>query len=63
MRSNIISHIFVEEHRGYKIYRAGDALEIYDKNGVYVKRVESLIVRYAKFKIDEVIAKDRRRKS
>jgi len=46
---------FVEEYRGYKIYRAGDALNIYDKNGCYVKRVDTLIIRSAKIKIDEII--------
>lgn len=51
---------FVEEYRGFTIYRMGDALNIYDKNGCYVKRVESLIVHVAKVKIDEIINRNRR---
>ena len=47
---------YVEEYRGYTIRRMGDALNIYDKNGCYVKRLDTLIIRAAKIKIDEIIA-------
>lgn len=50
---------FVEEYRRFTIYRMGDALNIYDKNVCYVKRVESLIVRAAKIKIDKIINRNR----
>lgn len=50
---------YVEEYRGYTIRRMVDALNIYDKNGCYVKRVESLNIRSAKIKIDEIIARNR----
>lgn len=50
---------YVEEYRGYTIRRMGDSLNIYDKNGCYVKRVDSLIIRTAKIRIDEIIARNR----
>lgn len=50
---------YVEEYRGFTIRRMGDALNIYDKNGCYVKRVETLIVRAAEIKIDEIINRNR----
>lgn len=50
---------YVEEYRGYTIRRMGDALNIYDKNGCYVKRVDSLIIHVAKIKIDEIVARNR----
>lgn len=50
---------FIEEYRGFTIYRMEDALNIYDKNGCYVKRVESLIVNAARIKIDEIINRNR----
>lgn len=50
---------YVEEYRGFTIRKMGYALNIYDKNGCYVKRVESLIVRAAKIKIDEIINRNR----
>ena len=46
---------YVEEYRGYTIRRMGDALNIYDKNGCYVKRLDTLIIRAAKINIDEII--------
>ena len=48
---------FVEKYRGYEIYRAGDALNIYDDNGSYVERIDTLIVRKAELRIDEIIDK------
>lgn len=50
---------YVEQYRGYTIKRIGDYLNIYDKNGCYVKRVDSLIIRTAKIKIDEIISRHR----
>lgn len=46
---------YVEEYRGFVMRRMGDALNIYDKNGCYVKRVDSLIIRVAKIEIDKII--------
>jgi len=50
---------YVEEYRGYTIKRTRDALNIYDKNGNYVKMVDSLIIKTAKIKIDEIISRCR----
>lgn len=50
---------YVEEYRGFTIRRMGDTLNIYDKNGCYVKRVESHIVSTARVKIDEIINRNR----
>lgn len=46
---------FVENYRGYEIYRAGHALNIYDENGSYVERIDTLIIRKAELRIDEII--------
>ena len=46
---------YVEEYRGYTIRRMGDAINIYDKNGCYVKRVDTLVISAAKRKVDEII--------
>lgn len=50
---------YVEEYRGYTIRRMGNALNIYDKNGCYIKRLDTLIIRAAKIKIDEIISNNR----
>ncbi len=51
---------FVEEYRGFSIYRMGNGLEIYDKNGNYVKREDCLLVNAARIKIDKIIANNRK---
>ena len=50
---------YVEEYRGYTIRRMNDTIDIYDKNGCYVKRVDTPIIRAAKIKIDEIIVRSR----
>lgn len=50
---------YVEEYRGYTIRRMGNALNIYDKNGCYVKRVDNLIIRVAKIEIDKIIKRNK----
>ena len=49
---------YVEEYQGYTIRRMGNALNIYDKNGCYIKRVDSLIIRVAKIEIDKIIKRN-----
>jgi len=46
---------FVREYKGYDVWWMGDALNIYDKNGEFVKRVNSLVIRVAERAIDEII--------
>lgn len=51
---------YVEKYRGFMIHRIGDRINIYDKNGCYVKRVESRKIYAAKIKIDEIINRNRK---
>jgi len=53
---------YEEEYRGYFIQRTKDNLYIYDNNRFLVKRIEDTNIHYAKIKIDELIAKNKRRK-
>lgn len=53
---------YEEEYRGYFIQRTKDNLYIYDNNRFLVKRIEDTNIYYAKIKIDELIAKNKRRK-
>lgn len=50
---------YVEEYRGYTIRRMGNTINIYDKNGCYVKKVDDPIILAAKIKIDGIIARSR----
>lgn len=51
---------YIEEYRGFTIRRTGkNILDIYDKYGHCVDRVESLIASIARDRIDEIIDRNR----
>ncbi len=51
---------YIEKYRGFTIQRIGDRINIYDKNGFYVKMVESRKIYAAKITIDEIINQNRK---
>ena len=50
---------YSEKYRGFTIKRLDDGLVIYDSNGCYVKRMETLIIYSAKVRIDEILKNSR----
>lgn len=46
---------YSESYKGFTIRRTGDGLTIYDNNGCYVERMQTLIIHAAQTRIDEIL--------
>ena len=46
---------YSESYKGFTIRRTGDGLTIYDNNGCYVERMQTLIIHVAQARIDEIL--------
>ncbi len=46
---------YSESYKGFTIRRTGDGLTIYDNNGCYVERMQTLIIHAAQARIDEIL--------
>lgn len=46
---------YSESYKDFTIRRTGDGLTIYDNNGCYVERMQTLIIHAAQARIDEIL--------
>ena len=46
---------YSEDYKGFTIRRMGNGLTIYDSNGCYVERMQTLIIHVAQARIDEIL--------